>query len=683
MSNIGLHPLGTARLRAGLAAIDRSFPEELRAGVAEHDLPEEAIWVAWEITRLSPALTPGERRATLLLVLATMIAVKAGSTRLPLPDGSGASEDSYLGEALRRLRVPDADLQASFRLARALRQQIGPSFAPMFGGPGDYKPFIVEGGHLYQQRMLHHEERVAATLRDRLRGTRFELPASDVDTALAQLRALAPMVAGAPAPLSGEQEAAVRAALTGRLTIVSGGPGTGKTSIVVSILRALVRLGVPIEEVALAAPTGKAAKRMDESIKKALAALPSRSAKDESILAGCAAPRTLHRLLGASASGDRFKHHEGNQLAESVVIVDECSMVDLFLMDQLARAVRADARLVLIGDADQLPSVDAGAVLRDLLPDASAKNDPRARAAHRLTHSYRMRASDASGEAILEAARLVNAGEGAELFEQGPGGARIETRAGASELVFDKVELLAPGTRGVERQAFFARWYEHHVRGSDELEVLARKVYHLGEGDFPDAERADLDRVFRHFEGFRLLCVTRGDGRPTGAEAVNATLHRLAAQRLQGPGSAATAAAFLPGEPVMMHRNDYDRGLFNGDQGLILRVAEAGGGGAPHTRAVFPRKNGWAVFHLDALRADLTLAYAVTVHKGQGSEFDHVGVVLPDAPLPILTRELLYTAVTRSRRSVTIVGSPEVLIAGAAAQLHRFSGIGERLAGEE
>ena len=133
-----------------------------------------------------------------------------------------------------------------------------------------------------------------------------------------------------------------------------------------------------------------------------------------------------------------------------------------------------------------------------------------------------------------------------------------------------------------------------------------------------------------------------------------------------------------PGEPVMMQHNDYDRGLFNGDQGLILRVSEAG---APHHfMAVFPRRDGYSVFHLDSLRADIRLSFAITVHKGQGSEFDHVAIVLPDEPVPILTRELLYTAVTRSRRSVVIVGDEAVLRAGTEARLLRYSGIAERLA---
>jgi exodeoxyribonuclease V alpha subunit len=406
-----------------------------------------------------------------------------------------------------------------------------------------------------------------------------------------------------------------------------------------------------------------------------------RAASDEAILAGCPKPRTLHRLLGFYSSNGRFRHHENNRLSEKVVIVDECSMIDLFLMDQLVRSVAPDARLILLGDADQLPSVEAGAVFRDLLPaEPPVAADPRGSAAVRLTKNYRMDPSDPGGRAILSAAQLVNSGEADALFDVGRGQEPLVAERGSLEnLTFDRIELFDGPEKAALREAFLEKWYAERVRGLPGFDRLIKKEYRQGTAGFSDADRADLARLQAHFDGFRLLCVTRSVARPTGAEAVNAFLHaRALASRPAADAVASGHPAFLPGEPVMMQRNDYERELFNGDQGLVLRVAEPGA--ASHRfMAVFPRGETFAAFHLDTLRSDLELSYATTVHKAQGSEYDCVGLLLPETDLPLLTRELLYTALTRSRRSVVILGDRGLLETAAKARIRRSSGIGEKL----
>jgi exodeoxyribonuclease V alpha subunit len=679
---VELTPLGTARSRFGEPAAGLAFPGFLGAAVAEYDLPAESVSLAWEIARLARGLSPEQGEALLFLALATLIATRQGSTRVPL---AGAPEEHgqapYLESLAQRLGLqPEKRAALSALLAQSRLPGGGP--APgVLGVSGDYAPLILDGTFLYQQRMLFYEDRLSRNLGARLRRKSLAIPGAKVKTALGDLLARPPEQAGATVELSEEQQSAIRAALTSALTVISGGPGTGKTSIVLSILRALIRLGVPVESIALAAPTGKAAKRLEESIRKSLSSVARRDASDEAILAGCPKPRTLHRLLGFYPSRGRFRHHENNRLSEKVVIVDECSMIDLFLMDQLVRSVADDARLVLLGDADQLPSVEAGAVFRDLLPpEHSTPADPRRRAVVRLTKNYRMDPSDPAGRAILTLARVVNSGDGEGLFTAKEEGPLVTGRPSAKDLTFEKIELLDGVEKAALREAFLDRWYADRVRGLPDFDRLIHKEYRQGAAGFSETDRADLARLQNHFDSLRLLCVTRSDARPTGAEAVNAVLHaRVLAGRPAG-GAAPGRPAFLPGEPVMMLRNDYERELFNGDQGIVLRVAEPGA--ASHRfMAVFPRGETFAAFHLDTLRSDLELSYAITVHKAQGSEYDHVGLVLPESDLPLLTRELLYTALTRSRRSVVILGEKGLLQAAAEARIRRSSGIGEKLQG--
>ena len=461
---------------------------------------------------------------------------------------------------------------------------------------------------------------------------------------------------------------------------------SGKTSIVVAMLRVLARLGVPMSSVALAAPTGKAAHRMKESVLAGLALVSSPNDDDRAV-AEVPEPRTLHRLLGYSPAADRFKYHEHNRLPDQVIIVDEGSMVDLYLMNQLVHAVRDDARLVLLGDAEQLPSVEAGAVFRNLvppgvgsgaspwralvgaeyhavLPAPVASADPRWRAAVRLTHSYRMDKGRPEGRKILEVAGLINRGEAAKLLADTE---LLQRCASVDELHFAGVDLLeGPGTLG----AFCDRWLEARVVSLPGLSEMVRRPVVARGGQVEGGEW--LDPLFDHHEGARVLCVTRSEAEATGADAINAHLHAGLARSL-----GLVVDDLCPGAVVMMQHNDYDRGLFNGDQGIVL-LARGDDGVRP--AVVFRRAAGrYAVFRLEALRSQLQLSFAMTVHKSQGSEFDHVALVLPAANMPLLSREVLYTAVTRSRRSVTLVGRGDLLGQGIAQPIARFSGVDDKI----
>jgi exodeoxyribonuclease V alpha subunit len=596
-----LSPRGTARQRLSPAStFSAELAAELRDAGAHEGLDaergDEGITLAWQLTQWADDHLGAPARATLLSLFArTLGAVAQGSTRLAV----------------------DREARAWLAAAPAL-----------VGGPGHRRPFILDGEYLYPQRLAASEDRLVAALAARLRRPPL-FAAEDIERAAALVAT--GDAEGAPRP-SEEQRAVVRAALGGRLAVVTGGPGTGKTSVVVSLVRALVGLGVRPQAIALAAPTGRAANRLEE----ALGAVPR--------LAGPRA-ETLHRLLGYAPRAGAFMRGEHHRLAQRAVIVDEGSMIDLLLMERLVSAVADDALLVILGDADQLPSVEAGAVFRDLHPLAV-----------RLTRSFRVDPDRGEGRRILELARALRAGDTAVL------GSLLDVRADAGAVTFSGAEL-APAAA---LPALLDRWYAERVTALPDFTALAGGVYHLGEDGVPAPDQIRLATLHRHFQSFRLLCLTHG--RATGADACNAWLHRRHAGTEPGPA---------PGEPILMIRNDHDRGLWNGDQGLVVRVRE--GTREPRPMALFPVGGSWNAFDLDSLRDMAEPAHAMTVHKAQGSEYDDVALLLPDEPIPLLSRELLYTALTRSRRSVVVCGSAAVLAAGATRPLVRSSGVADKL----
>ncbi len=665
-----LHPLGALRTAvSGLPPGEGAcWPEELALHLEELDAPPDLPVLAWEVSRLPAALADGEREELFFLVLALLVARREGSSALPLP-GSGEDPDgSLLVRRLSRLGL-ESDAPLARRIASSSLAAAG--LSPALGGPGEFAPLLAADGALWPLASREQEGRLASRLAARLASAPLE-PEESAREAAQSLRERPSIRLSRPVVLTGEQEDAVVLAVTRRLSVVTGGPGTGKTSVAVSVLRALARLGVRPAEVALAAPTGKAAARLHDSVRTQLADVLDPSPEDAALRDGLPPSRTLHRLLGYSPSLGTFRHHENNPLPEKAVVVDESSMIDLALFDRLLRAVASDARLVLLGDADQLPSVEAGAVFRDLVPPGGAgPGDPRRLACVRLEKSWRMDPSDPAGRSILLAARALNRGDAA--------GAGATARERAADLSFSGVESLqAPhGEEEKTLEEFLDAWYARHVLAVPALAGAARKVWTVPAPGSPRPGTADsLEALFSRLESFRLLCATRGEGRPTGAAAVSTALHRRHVRALRGSAAAEEgfSSRFYPGEPVLVTENDYERGLFNGDQGVVLRVRSATPGAGHRFMAVFRSGEGWTAHPLEALSGRLEKAWAVTVHRAQGSEYDAVGVILPaEEGLPILTRELLYTAVTRARRSVVLVGRPEVLAAGARERVRRFS----------
>jgi exodeoxyribonuclease V alpha subunit len=644
-----LDPRGTLRALVDRATVDDDVFRRLGIGARRCDLGDQGLYLAEELVAADRWLDgPDQREALALLVLALLVAQRQGASRLPL---AAAELRPLIAELARLANGAEAaaggshkiDLPRTLRTIAHLTGQ--PRLNSVIGAGDQRRPLVVDDGAPYTERARWLEERIAASLARRLR----PLPAPP-DHAAAVAAVLA---RPGKATLSNEQAAAVRRATTGRLAIVTGGPGTGKTAVAAAILRVLHRTGRG--PIALAAPTGKAANRLAEVIAAQLAAIASPDDHDRALAPPPA--QTLHRLLGYRDDG--FARHADSPLPVGALLVDEASMIDLELMDAILDALPEGAPLILLGDARQLPAVDAGQILIDL----AAADDPAAPLVSRLTHSYRMDAADPRGAAVLAAAAALDAGEPARLTD---GAGRLATvRKTPESLTFRGVEWIDAPTPDATLAVAAALWrtLEHPA---------AERVFRFVDGKVAADHRGDLEALWQAMQRARLLTVTRALS--TGALAVNAHLHDLVLDRR----SVAGRPDYVPGEPVMMTANDYHRGLFNGDQGLIVRADEGAGG--HRYRALFRVAGELTPFALEALRDRLELSWAMTVHKAQGSELDAVALILPDDDLPLLTRELLYTAVTRARSGVVIAGRRAVLVAGGKRHAQRHSGLTRRLA---
>jgi exodeoxyribonuclease V alpha subunit len=684
-----LSPLGTAREAIAdgrpVAATDssagldqelldwyRKIREPLKA---LYSVEDEIALIAWELARWQDGLGLFEQQALILLILTVLVQLRQGSTRIRLRGEEGRSICLDLASRLLKSIEPVPGTKClepvqAVELALTLidSQRLG----AIVGVHDEFKPLIVSGEHLYLQKMLYLENRFVEVLRQRLDAGAEQYDDAIVERALRDVLDRPGSRNGQPLTLTQDQELAVRAATRHAMTIISGGPGTGKTTIILSILRTLRRLGVTCEEIALAAPTGKAANRIGEAIKTGPRAIVLPTPEDLDLI-NLGEPRTLHRLLGYSQRTGRFSHHENNRLAERVVIVDESSMIDLALMERLVRSLRDGSRLILLGDAHQLPSVAAGDVLRDLLKvSETGVNTSPVPIGVLLTESHRMRKEDDNGKSILAVAQAVDRGDKPTIAPGRTSDQTIVDRGPVENIKFQGVEFVASdGTIVVD--AFLDRWHRDLIRSNSDVNELIERDYNTVDGELSQADEELLEHCFKHWEQFRILCVTRVS-QTTGADRVNAALH----QRLLDELGLASHRNndFSAGEPIMMQVNDYSRGIFNGDQGLVLNVAL---GGRPEPMAVFRRSGHFAAFHVDSLRSMLVHSYAMTVHKAQGSEFDTLGLILPDRDLPINSREIIYTALTRSRQSVVIVGTREILEAGIKRTISRDSGIVDKL----
>ena len=420
-----------------------------------------------------------------------------------------------------------------------------------------------------------------------------------------------------------EQRRVAEVALSQGLTVLTGGPGTGKTTTVARLLALLAEQAElaarPPLRIALAAPTGKAAARLQEAVQGEVDKLAE---ADRARLHGLRAT-TLHRLLGPlPRTSARFRHHRENRLPHDVVVVDETSMVSLTMMARLVEAVRPDSRLLLVGDPDQLASVEAGAVLADLVEGLSARGDT---PVAKLLRAHRF------GPSIGALASAIRVGDA--------------TRA---------IDVLNAGGEHIE-------WVDTEEPTEALRRVLVPHALRLREA----AVLGDGAAALATLEEHRLLCAHRRG--PHGVAFWNRQVERWLAEETDAP----LWAAWYAGRPVLVTANDYGLRLYNGDIGVtVLRDGAL--------RVVMAGADGPAEFATSRL-ADIETMHAMTIHKSQGSQVSEVTVLLPPTDSRLLSRELLYTAVTRAKTKVRVVGSAEQLRAAVARRAARATGLSRRL----
>lgn len=516
------------------------------------------------------------------------------------------------------------------------------------GPPGEFTPLVLSPeGRLYLHRYWEYESDLARRLLTLAKGCARPLDSLDPAALSRALRELFPGHAGTE---PNWQRVAACTALTRQLTVITGGPGTGKTSTVARIIALLLgQAHGPALTIALAAPTGKAAARLTESIQSARTGLRLPREISDTFPA---AATTLHRLLGARSRTATFVHGPDNPLEADLVIVDEASMVDLPLMTRLVRALPGSASLILLGDKDQLASVEAGAVLGDICsgPIRTFSPDGAALLASLCGHEP-ARAAEHTTSPLLDSVVEL---EHSYRFDPGSGIGRLSTAVigGDSDAALDT--LLSGGHHDLS-------W--HPLPEASGLELLLQRTVLPELTDLFPAP--DPDRAFAVFAAFQLLCPVRQG--PYGIVRCNSLLERL----LQARGLVPQGTPAYSGKPVMVRRNDYQTGLFNGDVGIFLHSEEG-------LRVVFSGREGYRWLTQARLPSHEPV-YAMTVHKSQGSEFERVLIILPDTESPLLTRELLYTALTRARLHVALAASEKTLKATIARRTERASGLRDLL----
>ena len=484
------------------------------------------------------------------------------------------------------------------------------------GIPGQIAPLILDSRNcLYFYRYHFYEQRLASLIFARSQIT------SDVDTVL--IREILDDLFVSHEPLPNMQKVAAAIAASKHLCILTGGPGTGKTSALARIIVLLLRISATSLRIKLAAPTGKAARRMQESLCASLL----QSDKFGILPAGIPDKAvTLHSLLGARMDGSGFIHDSEHPLDCDVLIIDEASMIDLALMYRVMDALPTSSRLILLGDRNQLASVEAGAVLGEIADeggfdlehcadilamtgeslDPGFNPNPLSQCHIALSHNYRFKADSGIGELC----RAVNAGE------------------------FDKVKAILDDPAYPDVAAM--EWKGWHV-----LENIIQKNYK----DYTDVIlQGDVLSAFRAFSRFRVLCAHR-EGE-VGVMGANAAIEEILFQS----GQIAARSGFYAGRPIMILQNEASLHLLNGDIGITLKDREG------MLRVCFEASDGAIRWLSPGRLPPHETAWSMTIHKSQGSEFDSVLMLLPAKMSPVMTRSLLYTGISRARNGFMLYG---------------------------
>ena len=573
------------------------------------------------------------------LLAAACVSAEAGDGHVCLPLAHLNAERLFAG------RHPE--------LAQALWRAVGAPACwktalagwPALSDGGIATPLVLNHERLYLHRLWQSEGQVA-----RFFTLRAEM--EEMDLAAAQ-RVLSTLFGDSP---DDWQKIAAAVALTRKTAVISGGPGTGKTTTVAKLLAAMIRLSHNSLRIQLAAPTGKAAARLTESLGKALQAL---SVSDEERARFPSEATTLHRLLGAQPDTQRLRYHATNRLHLDVLVVDEASMVDLSMMAKLIAALPDHARVIFLGDRDQLASVEAGAVLGDICRCAETGYSlARAQQLVALTQCTLDGADDDGAPDVRDSICLL----------------RKSYRFDASSGIGQLARAVNLGDAREVEAVFNAAFEDIDFQALQNGDAYQTMLDAVAEGYRPFLKlvqsRAPAEAILQAFSRYQLLCALR-DG-PFGVQGLNQRIEQrlVQLQRIRRP---AVGSRWYAGRPVMVTRNDSALGLFNGDIGITLRDAEN------QLKVFFPLPDGSIKAVQPSRLPTHETAWAMTVHKSQGSEFDHTALVMPAQFSPVLTRELVYTAITRARQRLTLYSEPAVFQRAVQLQTQRRSGLVERL----
>ena len=509
-------------------------------------------------------------------------------------------------------------------------------------GPGDSQaPLILTGERLYLNRLWRNELTVARFFSE----TNAPLPCDE-----AQLRQTLDRLFD-----SGEatdwQKVAAAVALTRRISVISGGPGTGKTTTVAKLLAALIQLsGEQRCRIRLAAPTGKAAARLTESLGGAMQRLPL-TQEQLALFPGEAS--TLHRLLGAQPGSQRLRYHAGNPLHLDVLVVDEASMIDLTMMSRLIDALPPHARVVFLGDRDQLASVEAGAVLGDICTYASyGYTAARAQELARLTGCSLEPDHTPIAGALRDSLCLL----------------QKSYRFGSDSGIGQLAAAVNRGDRHATRTVFdgtFTDIEKKSLQSGEEYQAMLEEALQGYQHFLSCVQQCSQPgQVIAAFGEYQLLCALR-EG-PFGVTGLNDRLEQLLVQKRKI--NRQLHSRWYEGRPVMISRNDSALGLFNGDIGIAL---DRGNG----LRVWFQLPDGSVKSVQPSRLPEHETAWAMTVHKSQGSEFNHAALILPTQLSPVVTRELVYTAITRARQRLSLYADERVLSQAIATRTERRSGL--------
>jgi len=519
------------------------------------------------------------------------------------------------------------------------------------GNPGEYKPLILDDhSRLYLFRYWEYQEKLANSIQRRVSNT---IATSDIGHLKEELIRLFPFN---DAEEINWQRVAAFTALTKQFCVISGGPGTGKTSIVATILALLLKQTESKRpRIALIAPTGKAAAKLQEAIRSIKTKLSCPDNIKEEIPEEAS---TIHRLLGTIPDSPYFRHNAKNTLPVDIVVVDEASMVDLALMSKLIQALPLQARIILLGDKDQLASVEAGAVLGDIC-DTGAE--------HSFSQGFCKDCKEVTGYTIHTQQNRAPESDIRDCIIQLEKNYRFGSDSGIGAVSY--AVNTGDGDRAIKlmKSGVYGDITWKNLPQLKDLTQVIKATIMQGYGDYLRA--SDPFKVFQVFERFRILCALRGG--PFGVAALNILVEQiLREERLINPDR-----RWYPGRPVLITKNDYNLRLFNGDMGIVLSDPSVNN----ELRVFFPATDGtFKKLHPFRLPEHETV-YAMTVHKSQGSEFDKVLLLLPDRESPVLTRELIYTSITRAKKSVEIWGNENVFRTAVSRYIERTSGLRDAL----